>query len=110
MRAQMTPGKTANLLRLLDSVRHLDGAIAELGVYQGATLKAMADAVPGKTCYGFDTFSGQPAQSWSEVDFHKPGEFADTELATVRAAVPRNCVLLAGWFPDSAVCVDDKFC
>jgi O-methyltransferase len=82
--------------------RPLEGAVVELGVYQGSTLKAMAEAVPEKACYGFDTFAGQPAASWREGDFHRPGEFADTSLEAVRAAMPDNVTLMPGWFPQSA--------
>lgn len=84
--------------------------MVELGVYQGGTLKALAEAVPEKTCYGFDTFEGQPAASWCEDDVHRPGEFGDTSLETVRAAMPANVVLVPGWFPESAVGSGPRIC
>ena len=82
--------------------RPLDGVVVELGVYQGGALKAMAEAVPEKACYGFDTFTGQPEESWRQSDFHRPGEFADTSIEAVAAAMPRNVALMQGWFPQSA--------
>ena len=102
--------KLTSLLALLETVRHLDGAIAEMGVFQGGSLKAMADAVPGKTCFGFDTFTGHPAASWQEGDFHQPGEFGDTTYDDVLAAMPANVVLKRGLFPSTAKKIDAQFC
>jgi O-methyltransferase len=110
MQILLTPHTLASLLKLLARARPLEGVVVELGVYQGGALKAMAEAVPEKTCYGFDTFSGQPAASWREGDVHRPGEFADTSLETVRAAMPANVVLVPGWFPQSAVGTGPRIC
>lgn len=97
-------------MKLLARARPLDGAVVELGVYQGGTLKAIAEAVPEKACIGFDTFTGQPAASWREGDFHRPGEFADTSYETVRAAMPSNVALVPGWFPESAEDFPSRIC
>lgn len=97
-------------MNLLRRVRRLDGAIVELGVYQGGALKRMAEVMPQKTCYGFDTFTGQPRESWSDGDFHQPGEFADTSIEAVRAAMPANVVLVPGWFPESTAGFDAPIC
>lgn len=108
MQTLMTPAKSAALLRLAAKVAALPGAIVELGVYQGGTLQALARAWPGRLCYGFDTFDGMPAESWREIDFHKPGEFGDTSLAAVQAAMPGNVTLIAGHFPGSAEGLHDR--
>jgi hypothetical protein len=106
MQILLTPATLKSLLGLLMRARPLDGVIVELGVFQGGALKAMAEAVPEKICFGFDTFTGQPAASWREGDFHRPGEFADTSFKTVRAAMPDNVTLMPGWFPESAAGFD----
>jgi hypothetical protein len=106
MQILLTPNTLASLLRLLMRTQALEGVVVELGVYQGGALKKMAEAVPEKWCYGFDTFSGQPEDSWREGDFHKPGEFADTSLDGVWSEMPGNVVLMPGWFPDSAAGFD----
>jgi len=108
MQTLMTPAKSAALLRLLATVEGLQGAIVELGVYQGGTLKALAQASPRRSCYGFDTFAGMPAESWRAIDFHKPGEFGDTTLTTVQAGMPGNVTLIAGLFPQSAEGLHDQ--
>ena len=108
MEILLTPKKLSTLLGLAESVRTLAGCIVELGVYQGGALKALAGDNPGKRCYGFDTFAGMPKESWREIDFHKPGEFGDTTLATVAAAMPANVELIAGVFPQSAEAFDQR--
>jgi len=110
MQILLTQAKLDALIALLISVRHLPGSVAELGVYQGGTLSRMARAVPEKTFHGFDTFTGQPAESWREIDFHLPGEFGDTSYADVAAAMPANVTLHRGLFPGTAEFVREKFC
>jgi len=102
MRALMTPAKSASLLRLLAGVRELPGCVVELGVFEGATLQALAKACPEKPCYGIDTFSGLPAAAWREGEIHKPGDFA-AQLEDVRAQMPSNVLLIPGLFPQSVV-------
>lgn len=99
-----------SLLSLLAKVRGLDGCVAELGVYKGGTLKAMAEAVPEKTCYGFDTWEGMPAARWVEGDNPAPGALADVSFSAVSRAMPDNCKLVQGVFPQSAVGIDAQFC
>ena len=108
MEILLTPKKLATLLRLAESVRAVAGCIVELGVYQGGALKALAGEFSEKRCYGFDTFEGMPKESWREIDFHRPGEFGDTSLAAVKAAMPANVELIAGLFPGSAEAFDKR--
>jgi O-methyltransferase len=110
MQILLTNATLKSLLRLLLRTRVLDGVVVELGVYQGGSLKAMAEVVPEKTCYGFDTFEGQPAASWRQGDVHQPGEFGDTSLEAVRAAMPANVVLLPGRFPETAASFGRTIC
>ena len=106
MQVLLTPRTLNSLLNLLMRARPIEGVAVELGVYQGGALSRMAKLAPTKTFYGFDTFNGQPALSWREGDVHKPGEFGDTSLEAVEAAMPSNVVLVQGWFPATAVGFD----
>lgn len=110
MKILLTPQKLATLLDLAAGVRKLEGCIVELGVYQGGALKALAGEFREKQCYGFDTFAGMPKESWREIDFHKPGEFGDTTLADVQAAMPPNVKLIPGLFPQSAQDFNSRIC
>lgn len=85
-----------------------DGPMAEVGVYKGGSLKYLADAFPGRKAIGFDTFEGLPAEHYSDMEFHKPGEFADTHVEAVSRFINRpNVELVKGLFPDSAWAIDE---
>lgn len=79
----------------------LPGALVEVGVYQGGTLRLLADAVAGsgEPPIGFDTFAGMPATD-PDRDIHLAGDFADTSVPAVRAAMAgREVSLRQGIFP-----------
>jgi hypothetical protein len=71
------------------------GLFAEFGVWQGATINAIADQVgPQILVHGFDSFEGLP-EAWGEFDkgtFHRHGK-----LPRVRP----NVRLHAGWFDET---------
>lgn len=101
---QTTTGDTlTSLILSAASVRDVPGAVAECGVLQGGTLRALSMVFPNKTILGFDTFAGMPAQSWSEGEVHNIGDFADTSLETVTANLigRENVTLVPGVFPDT---------
>lgn len=77
------------------------GAFAELGVYKGGTawhLKKLARK-DGRALWLFDTFTGIPHADPS-VDHHKVGDFGDTSIERVRAAIP-EAEYVVGIFPES---------
>lgn len=80
----------------------VEGDAAELGVYRGATSHALCRAMPERTVFLFDTFSGIPAKG--EHDTHDIGDFGDSSKAVVRRnlAECENAVLCPGLFPGSA--------
>jgi hypothetical protein len=84
------------------SVKDIPGEVAECGVLQGGTLRALSMVFPQKVILGFDTFSGMPAQSWSDGEVHSIGEFAETSLETVEVNIVgrENITLVPGVFPN----------
>lgn len=80
------------------------GIVVEMGVYQGGSLAAMAAAAPHRAVYGFDTFTGLPRDAWQPDEPHSVGDFGDTSLEAVRAALAGlpNAHLVPGLFPESA--------
>ena len=102
--------KLATLLDLLVKARHLDGNIAELGVYQGGALQAMATLCPQKTCYGFDTFAGLPVEAWHDGERVAPGTFGDVDFERLDHEKRPNITLKRGVFPASAQGIDERFC
>ena len=85
----------------------VDGALAELGVYQGDLAWQMNLVFPERPLHLFDTFSGFPAQDLAAEPFsHTQGklDFSDTTAADVLARLPHpeQAIVHAGYFPDTA--------
>lgn len=79
------------------------GLIIEVGVYKGGSLKYLSELFPDRHIYGFDTFEGLPKEYSSDIEYHKVGEFNDTDIEAVRAFIDSdNVALIKGLFPDIA--------
>jgi len=98
-----------NIYRLLNQTKHLKGAMAELGVYQGGTAKLMALACQYKTLHLFDTFNGIPC---------KDAAFDDMDIGECKAGISEvqrylegvdNVIYHQGLFPKTAKGVNCKF-
>ena len=99
------------LWHLCKHARGVKGDAAEVGVYKGGTAKLMQIALErsAKDLFLFDTFNGIP-HSNSQVDKHKKGDFADSDIGEVRAFLG-NVVgtrLIEGTFPDSAIAIQGR--
>ena len=103
------------LLQFLDRTSHLSGAVAECGVYRGATLVTMAmyleQAGSQRSIWGLDSFQGfqhtleLEQGGWGEDPNKRRNGFADTSLELVRAKLHRfglnNPKLVPGFFETS---------
>jgi hypothetical protein len=76
-------------------IMELGGAILDLGVYKGASTRALCRIFPDVIIHGFDSFEGLPGD-WSHV---LKGDFGDVEGRL--PDVPDNAVLHKGWFDDT---------
>lgn len=74
----------------------VDGYVAEFGVFQGASLNFIAELLPEKTIYGFDSFYGLP-EDWSGWEKPKGSFNLQGELPNVFS----NVKLIDGYFKDS---------
>lgn len=76
------------------------GCFVEFGVYQGGTAWHLAQIAreQGRELFLYDTFAGIPGKD--DIDSHQIGDFADTSLEQVKAAIPdaHYCV---GVFPET---------
>ncbi|WP_027185078.1 TylF/MycF/NovP-related O-methyltransferase [Desulfovibrio inopinatus] len=96
--------------------RSIDGALAELGVYQGAFAAEMNRLFPDRKLYLFDTFSGFDQR---DVDIEQEQRFSrattenftDTTIEMVRQRLPfpEQAIFKAGYFPETAAGIDDHF-
>lgn len=96
--------------------KKLEGAIAEVGVYQGEFAKMMNVEFYDKKFYLFDTFEGFHEEDVSEEIKNKFSEasqkdFGNTtvDLVLNKMKYKENCIVKKGYFPESANGIDEKF-
>jgi len=93
----------------------LPGSVAELGVYKGKFAKYINRYFPERRLYLFDTFAGfdkrdidrEKFQNFSQVE----QDFSDTSWEAVLSQMPfpGNCIPVKGFFPESAVHINESF-
>jgi hypothetical protein len=108
-RTLITSDRLDTFSKLKPLVDHVDGIVAEVGVYKGGSLKVLAKLFDDVAVLGFDTFEGLPEEQWVESEIHEIGDFHDTTLEDVQEFL-RDCtnvVLTKGIFPDSAKGLED---
>ncbi|MGO8950816.1 MAG: CmcI family methyltransferase [Ktedonobacterales bacterium] len=88
------------------------GHIIEFGCYKGGSAVFMASLaqryLPDTRVFGLDTFAGMP-ETDRKVDWHEPGNFQDTDLASlntyIRSNGLTNLMFVKGLFEDTAEAV-----
>ncbi len=90
----LAPASLESMLELARSSP--PGLFAEVGVYKGGSAWHLATL--GRELHLFDSFSGMPLAD--PEDNHRIGDFADTSLNLVRAAVP-DAIFHVGTFPET---------
>lgn len=85
-----------------DIIGNKPGAIAEIGVYKGASAYALAETFRNRTLHLFDTFEGMP-EGDPTIDHHKKGDFANTSIEAVKTKLHKfsNVLYYKGLFPAS---------
>ena len=88
---------------------HLPGAMAEVGVYQGASAKLLCEAKGPVELHLFDTFAGLPQSTSADRNVHRQNQYP-CSLESVRAYLQdyENVYYHPGLFPDSAKPLVDK--
>jgi len=88
----ISPDRLYILFSLARQMAHLGGHWYECGVYKGGSAALLAKLLatrrsdPGSHLHLFDTFSGMP-ETDAASDWHRPGDFADTSVDTVKRLV-----------------------
>jgi O-methyltransferase len=98
--------------------RNIEGAIAEIGTYQGFSASVMNYFFPDRKIYLFDTFQGfdrRDLEVEEKLGFNSKGydDFSNTsrELVMAKMTHKHNVMIRKGWFPESAVGLEgEKFC
>jgi O-methyltransferase len=108
------PPSRYSLLQWLRQSIHLQGDVAEFGVYKGGTAYMMGKWLKGsgKKLHLFDTFDGMPEANKTYDNYFRKGDFSDTDLEAVRKLVADFDVTLhAGTFQQTTAAAEGKkFC
>ncbi len=97
-------------IELLFKEKHIEGAVAELGVYRGDFARVINKIFPDRKLYLFDTFEGFPEEDLKyEIEHNllknKVGKLSNTSIEYVldKMPYPEQCVIRQGYFPDTTV-------
>lgn len=84
----------------------IEGAFAEIGVYQGATSAFIHQEAPDRHFYLFDTFEGFPNNDGTGIDTR----FRDTSRAAVAQLLgnSENIHFREGYFPSTAIGLEEE--
>lgn len=89
-RTEVTADRCYMLYEFARHCCHLDGDMAECGVYRGGTAYLLAQTIARQSArpiqlHLFDTFAGMPATADSDPSTHRQGDFGDVSLDSVKA-------------------------
>ena len=94
------------------------GETAELGVFQGSFAKHINQCFPNKKLYLFDTFEGFvqediAAELPDSANQISAGTYRYTETSedlVIRSMpIPENCIIKKGYFPETAVALEEQY-
>ena len=97
------------LYSCLNATKHLQGDIAEVGVYKGGTAKLIAEVKDSKNLYLCDTFEGLP-ETKDNDQFVQKGWLHDTSVESVQEYLKeyKNINFLKGIFPHTSKPISNK--
>lgn len=101
----------ADLLKISEE----EGAVAEVGVFEGDFAKYINQYFSNKTLYLFDTFEGfddRDIQMEGTLSHAQKGDYANTSIEMVMKKMPHpdNVVIKKGYFPETAEGINEVFC
>lgn len=99
--SMMDHERLASIEQSIEQTRHLDGDMAELGVFRGGTTYFMHWCNPSKIFHLFDTFTGCPEDDVYETG-HRKGDFAASIESVQSFLGIGNYRYHIGRFPDIA--------
>jgi O-methyltransferase len=107
----LTPMEAGQIFSLVQATAKLGGAMAEIGVYRGASARLIREADGSRPLHLFDTFQGLPETTNVDVAHHQghlqKGQFACSFESVQKYLVDcDNVYFHQGIFPASANAVD----
>lgn len=102
--------------KIINEKNSLDGACAEVGVFQGDFAKCINANFSDRTLYLFDTFEGFKKEDIAEEKKRNLSEAeisdysnSSVEMVLKKMPFPEKCIIRKGYFPETATDVDDEF-
>lgn len=113
LRSAIGSEKGSSFYDLVESHREVEGAVAEVGVWRGGSTLLLADLLPNKTIWAFDTFEGLPYHH-PQDNFHVTGQFDQVDFDEITSTLREwsNIKLVKGIFPQSSAGIffgDERF-
>jgi len=102
--------RTATLELLCRRLGTVPGAAAELGVYRGEFARCINRLLPARTLYLFDSFQGFPAEACPSEAFQAAHRNTAEDRVLASMPHPERVVVRAGFFPDTARGLEERFC
>lgn len=99
------------LNQLINLTLHLEGDLAECGVYKGATAYLMCQSNKGnnKTIHLFDSFQGLSTPQGCDGDYWKRGDMCSTRTVVEESLIGfSNYCIHEGWIPERLSDVTEK--
>jgi len=102
--------EASQICTAVNAVKHIDGDMAEVGVYQGGSARLICEFKGNKNLHLFDTFEGIPEKCITENDSNgvKGGVFS-AEFQNVKKYLRKypNVFFYVGVFPETAKHLED---
>lgn len=100
-----------------EQIKELDGAVAELGVFQGEFAQVINATFTDKKLYLFDTFQSFDDKEYEkeknkgncEEGFDRIFRYTSIQRVLNRMPFPEKCIVKQGLFPATAEGLDEKF-
>lgn len=95
----------------------IKGCVAEAGVFQGEFAKIINENFPDRKLYLFDTFEGFDEKDIAYEQINKYSEaktgylnITSEKLVLSKMKYSEKCVIRKGYFPETAVGLEEEFC
>jgi len=95
-KAQQFVSDEGVLFRAVSLIGNTEGINAEFGVYTGNSINFLANLMPDRIIYGFDSFEGLK-EDWHGTNLSKQA----FDLQGITPTVNKNVTLIKGWFQDT---------
>lgn len=87
---------------------HIDGDYAEVGVFKGASAKAICEAKENKHLHLFDTFEGLPQISKTDSKFKTKMFRSSYQKVKEKLSKYQNVLIYKGLFPETGISIQDR--